>query len=75
MKGRNSVISASSSHQDRFITVTGGHTIEFYDVTFKHFGTYTLLGGVMYYNESKSVSIVNCNFHNNTAEFGGAIYL
>lgn len=75
IQGGNSVISASSSHNDRFMTVTGPHALQFYDMEFERFGNSTLLGGVMYFSEISFTTVTNVTFDSNTALSGGAIYL
>lgn len=75
IQGGNSVISASSSHNDRFIIVNGPHSIQFHNLTFQNFGTDALLGGVMYYSEASFASIEHVVFDSNKAKRGGAIYL
>jgi hypothetical protein len=75
IQGGYSVISAGSSHNDRFMSVTGSHTIKFYDLTFENFGNNAVLGGVMYYSEVSLVTITNITFNSNKAQYGGAIYL
>lgn len=67
IEGGNSMISASSSQNDRFIIVTGSRTIQFYNLEFQNFGKNSLLGGVMYFSAVLFASVKNVTFERNAA--------